>query len=92
MDYIKLGNTGMDISPLALGCMTYGDPAAARTPGRCREDESRPLIRQAVEAGINYPSTRRTCTPTAPARKSWAGRWGDFTRRETPLSPRRSTA
>ena len=57
MDYIKLGNTGMDISPLALGCMTYGDPGRGPHPWTLPEDESRPLIRQAVEAGINFFDT-----------------------------------
>jgi len=57
MDYIKLGNTGIDISPLALGCMTYGDPARGPHPWTLPESESRPLIRQAVDAGINFFDT-----------------------------------
>ncbi|MGO4187394.1 aldo/keto reductase [Pseudarthrobacter sp. TAF60_1] len=57
MDYVKLGNTGMDISPLALGCMTYGDPARGPHPWTLPESESRPLIRQAVDAGINFFDT-----------------------------------
>ncbi|MEV8040156.1 MULTISPECIES: aldo/keto reductase [unclassified Arthrobacter] len=57
MDYIKLGNTGMDISPLALGCMTYGDPERGPHPWTLPEEESRPLIRQAVDAGINFFDT-----------------------------------
>lgn len=57
MEYIKLGNTGMDISPLALGCMTYGDPERGPHPWTLPEEESRPLIRQAVDAGINFFDT-----------------------------------
>ncbi|KRE80246.1 aldo/keto reductase [Arthrobacter sp. Soil763] len=57
MEYIKLGNTGLDISPLALGCMTYGDPERGPHPWTLPEDQSRPLIRQAVEAGINFFDT-----------------------------------
>ena len=57
MDYIKLGNTGVDISPLALGCMTYGDPGRGPHPWTLPESESRPLIRQAVDAGINFFDT-----------------------------------
>jgi aryl-alcohol dehydrogenase-like predicted oxidoreductase len=57
MKYIKLGNTGLDISPLALGCMTYGDPNRGPHPWTLAEDESLPLIRQAVEAGINFFDT-----------------------------------
>ncbi|MBT1001497.1 aldo/keto reductase [Paenarthrobacter sp. DKR-5] len=57
MDYIKLGNTGLDISPLALGCMTYGEPQRGPHPWTLPEEQSRPLIRQAVEAGINFFDT-----------------------------------
>jgi aryl-alcohol dehydrogenase-like predicted oxidoreductase len=57
VEYIKLGNTGLDISPLALGCMTYGDPNRGPHPWTLPEDQSRPLIRQAVEAGINFFDT-----------------------------------
>ena len=57
MEYIKLGNTGMDISQLALGCMTYGDPERGPHPWTLPEEESRPLIRQAVDAGINFFDT-----------------------------------
>ena len=47
----------MDISPLALGCMTYGDPGRGPHPWTLPESESRPLIRQAVDAGINFFDT-----------------------------------
>jgi predicted aldo/keto reductase-like oxidoreductase len=54
MRYIKLGNTGLDISPIALGCMTYGEPNRGHPVWSLGEQESRPLIQQAVEAGINF--------------------------------------
>jgi aryl-alcohol dehydrogenase-like predicted oxidoreductase len=57
MEYRKLGTTGLEISPLALGCMTYGDPKRGNHPWSLPEEESRPLIRQAVEAGINFFDT-----------------------------------
>ncbi len=57
MEYRKLGTTGLEISPLALGCMTYGDPERGNHPWSLPEEESRPLIRQAVEAGINFFDT-----------------------------------
>ena len=57
MKYTKLGSTGVDISPLALGCMTYGDPARGNHPWSLPEEQSRPLIRQAVESGINFFDT-----------------------------------
>jgi aryl-alcohol dehydrogenase-like predicted oxidoreductase len=57
MKYVKLGNTGLDISPIALGCMTYGDPKRGNHPWSLPEAESRPLIKQAIDAGINFFDT-----------------------------------
>jgi aryl-alcohol dehydrogenase-like predicted oxidoreductase len=57
MRYVKLGNTGLDISPIALGCMTFGEPSRGYPTWTLPEDESRPLIRQAIEAGINFFDT-----------------------------------
>lgn len=57
MHYIKLGKTGVDVSPIALGCMTYGEPGRGHPVWSLGEEESRPLIRQAIEAGINFFDT-----------------------------------
>jgi 1-deoxyxylulose-5-phosphate synthase len=57
MRYIKLGRTGLDVSPIALGCMTYGEPSRGHPTWSLPEEESRFLIRQAVEAGINFFDT-----------------------------------
>ena len=57
MRYIKLGRTGLDVSPIALGCMTYGEPDRGHPTWSLTEEESRPLIKQAVEAGINFFDT-----------------------------------
>ncbi|WP_347557531.1 aldo/keto reductase [Robbsia sp. KACC 23696] len=57
MKYVKLGRTGLDVSQLCLGCMTYGVPDQGAHPWTLPEDQSRPLIRQAVEAGINFFDT-----------------------------------
>jgi 1-deoxyxylulose-5-phosphate synthase len=57
MDYIKLGNTGLDISSIAIGAMTYGDPGRGHPVWSLGEDESRPLIKYALEAGINLFDT-----------------------------------
>ncbi|WP_068187424.1 aldo/keto reductase [Mycobacterium sp. UM_CSW] len=57
MRYIKLGNSGLDVSPLAIGAMTYGDPERGHPVWSLPEDESRPLIKHAVEAGINFFDT-----------------------------------
>ena len=57
MRYVKLGHTGLDISPLAIGAMTYGDPARGHPVWSLDEAASRPLIRHALEAGINFFDT-----------------------------------
>jgi aryl-alcohol dehydrogenase-like predicted oxidoreductase len=57
MKYVKLGSTGLDISAIALGCMTYGQPEDGNHAWTLPEDESRPLIKQAVEAGITFFDT-----------------------------------
>jgi aryl-alcohol dehydrogenase-like predicted oxidoreductase len=57
MQYTKLGNTGLDISRVCLGCMTYGDSNRGGHSWTLPEAESRPLIRQALEAGINFFDT-----------------------------------
>jgi 1-deoxyxylulose-5-phosphate synthase len=57
MRHRKLGTTGLDVSPIALGCMTYGEPDRGHPTWSLPEEESRPLIRQAVEAGINFFDT-----------------------------------
>lgn len=57
MNYSKLGRTGLEVSQLCLGCMTYGAPGRGNHSWTLNEEQSRPLIRQAVEAGINFFDT-----------------------------------
>lgn len=57
MQYRRLGKTGMLVSPIALGCMSYGDPDRGQHGWTLDEDASRPFIREAVEAGINFFDT-----------------------------------
>ncbi|MFE2889409.1 aldo/keto reductase [Streptomyces sp. NPDC059272] len=57
MRYIKLGRTGLDVSPVAVGAMTYGDPARGHPVWSLDEEASRPLIKHALEAGINFFDT-----------------------------------
>ncbi|GAA2925308.1 MULTISPECIES: aldo/keto reductase [Streptomyces] len=57
MQYVKLGSTGLDVSRICLGCMTYGLPDRGRHEWTLDEEASRPLIRQAIEAGINFFDT-----------------------------------
>jgi len=57
MQYRKLGRTGLDVSRIALGCMSYGDPGAGNHEWTLDEETSRPFIRQALDAGINFFDT-----------------------------------
>ncbi len=57
MDYVKFGNTGMEVSRLCLGCMSFGEPSRGNHQWVLDEEKSRPIIRQAVEAGINFFDT-----------------------------------
>jgi aryl-alcohol dehydrogenase-like predicted oxidoreductase len=57
MDYVKLGSTGLDVSRLCLGCMTYGDPRRGNHAWTLDEAASRPFIRRALELGINFFDT-----------------------------------
>ena len=57
MLYTKLGSTGLDISRLALGCMTFGDPQPGTHQWTLNEADSRVIFRRAVELGINFFDT-----------------------------------
>lgn len=57
MEYVNLGRTGMRVSRLCLGCMTYGVPDRGRHPWTLDEEASRPFIRRALELGINFFDT-----------------------------------
>ncbi|MBD0318724.1 MAG: aldo/keto reductase [Gemmatimonadetes bacterium] len=60
MEYVKLGRTGLEVSRVCLGCMTYGVPERGAHPWTLAEEESRPLIRCALELGINFFDTANT--------------------------------
>ncbi|GKU82127.1 aldo/keto reductase [Niallia sp. NCCP-28] len=57
MDYIKLGTTGMDVSRLCLGCMSFGEPERGSHQWVLNEEKSRPIIKKALEYGINFFDT-----------------------------------
>jgi aryl-alcohol dehydrogenase-like predicted oxidoreductase len=81
MRYTKLGSTGLEVSRLALGCMTYGEPGRGGHSWTLPEDQSRPLIRQAVEAGITFFDTANVYSDGSS--EEIVGRaLKDFTRRE----------
>jgi 1-deoxyxylulose-5-phosphate synthase len=57
MNYVRLGKTGLKVSRLCLGCMSYGVPERGPHPWSLAENDARPFIRQAIEAGINFFDT-----------------------------------
>ncbi len=57
MHYLSLGATGLKVSRICLGCMSYGDPTKGSHSWALSEAESRPFFRQALEAGINFFDT-----------------------------------
>ena len=57
MRYVKLGRTGMDVSVICLGCMSYGEPGRGNHPWSLDEETSRPFIRRAIDLGINFFDT-----------------------------------
>ena len=62
MDYMNLGKTGLKVSRICLGCMTYGTPPAGQLrpgshPWSLAEEESQPFLSQALELGINFFDT-----------------------------------
>ncbi|CAN7618956.1 aldo/keto reductase [Caballeronia sp. 15715] len=57
MEYVKLGRTGLDVSRLCLGCMSYGVPERGPHPWSLDNDAARPFIKQALDLGINFFDT-----------------------------------
>jgi aryl-alcohol dehydrogenase-like predicted oxidoreductase len=57
MDYTRLGSTGMQVSRICLGCMSFGEPERGGHPWSLGEQAARPIIRRALEAGITFFDT-----------------------------------
>ncbi|MFL6416969.1 MAG: aldo/keto reductase [Bryobacteraceae bacterium] len=57
MEYVKLGSTGVEVSRICLGCMTFGEPNRGTHTWTLPEEPSRAVIRQALELGINFLDT-----------------------------------
>src|ERR1043165_4702312 len=62
MEYVRFGNTGMKVSRICLGCMSYGAPATGKPQGgrhawTLNEEQSQPFLHQALEFGINFFDT-----------------------------------
>jgi len=57
MEYVKLGNTGMDVSKLCLGCMSFGAKEPGSAGWMLTEDVSRDIVKRALDLGINFFDT-----------------------------------
>ena len=57
MKTTRLGRTGLEVSRLCLGCMSYGDPARGNHAWTLGEADSRPFIRRALDLGFNFFDT-----------------------------------
>src|SRR5438067_13578794 len=57
MEYSRLGKSGLKVSRICLGCMTYGVPERGSHPWSLDEEQSRPLLARALELGINFFDT-----------------------------------
>ena len=81
MRYTKLGPTGLDVSAVTLGCMSWGDPARGGHAWVLDEDAGRAIIKDALEAGINFFDTANVYS--GGSSEEITGRaLGDFARRE----------
>ncbi|HLI43176.1 MAG TPA: aldo/keto reductase [Acidimicrobiales bacterium] len=57
MEYVKLGNSGLEVSRICLGCMSFGEPSRGNHPWSLGEADALPIIREALESGINFLDT-----------------------------------
>ena len=57
MEYVPLGSTGLKVSRICLGCMSYGEPTRGNQPWSLDRDVAVPFFRQALDAGINFFDT-----------------------------------
>ena len=57
MDYVCLGTTGLQVSRICLGCMSYGEPSRGGHPWSLGKEAAEPFFRQALDAGINFFDT-----------------------------------
>jgi aryl-alcohol dehydrogenase-like predicted oxidoreductase len=57
MQYTRFGRTGLEVSRLCLGCMSFGEPRRGSHEWTLDEEKSRPILRAAWEAGINFFDT-----------------------------------
>jgi aryl-alcohol dehydrogenase-like predicted oxidoreductase len=81
MRYTRLGSTGLEVSVICLGCMSFGEPERGAHPWSLDEQSSRPFLARALEAGITFFDTANVYS--AGSSEEIVGRaLGDLARRE----------
>ncbi|WP_049578706.1 aldo/keto reductase [Streptomyces sp. SBT349] len=81
MEYIRLGNSGLQVSRIVLGCMAFGDPGRGTHPWSFGLDASRPFVKAAVEAGITTFDTANVYS-LGTSEEIVGALLGEFTRRD----------
>lgn len=81
MEYVKLGRTGLDVSKVALGCMSFGDPSYEQFKWVLEEAEARKIIKHAVDQGITFFDTAN-CYSYGASEEIVGRALKDFTNRE----------
>lgn len=81
MEYVKLGSTGLEVSRLCLGCMSYGDPGRGAHTWTLPEADSRPFIQRALELGVTFFDTANVYSDGT-SEEILGRALRDFTRRE----------
>lgn len=81
MDYLRLGNSGLEVSAITLGCMSYGDPERGTHPWSLPEEASRPFIKRALELGITTFDTANVYSDGS-SEEILGRALGDFAKRE----------
>ena len=72
MEYRRLGKSGLTVSRIALGCMSFGDTSRGFSEWSLGDEEAQQFFRQALELGVTF-GTPPTSTATAALRRSWVG-------------------
>ncbi len=81
MEYVNLGRTGLKVSRLCLGCMSFGVPERGLSPWSLDEERSRPFIARALELGINFFDTSNSYSEGT-SEEILGRALGDFARRD----------
>lgn len=71
MQYTTLGKTDLKVSRLCLGCMTFGEPDRGNHAWTLPEESSRPIIKRAIDGGINFFDTAKQLLRRQQRRDCW---------------------